>query len=413
MAECEAGVGIEGLHQVSMNGSVGTTECSPVDINLCAGAGGLALGLAQAGFALSEFYDKDRDACTTLRHNLRNAPFAVSGRVIEGNLTEVEWIPNCGQVRLLAVGAPCQPFSMGGSRRGHEDERNLFPMILRAVRTLRPRAVLIENVRGLGGAAHQTYLEYILNQLRYPELASRENETWQDHSRRLEQHCAAQYSHPSYRVQSAVLNAADFGVPQIRYRLFFVATEANLPDYTFPPPTHSKHRLRWEQTTEAYWEKRGLRPPDEDGRSSQRLNFEENLLPWVTVRDAIDNLPLPAPKENDKCNNHWTIPGARAYPGHTGSLMDRPSKTLKAGVHGVPGGENMMIRDDGSVQYYTLREMARIQSFPDSHYFAGARSSVTRQIGNAVPCELAFHVASPLLRLFAGNSSHQKEGRGS
>ena len=72
----------------------------------------------------------------------------------------------------------------------------------------------------------------------------------------------------------------------------------------------------------------------------------------------------------------------------------------------------MMIRDDGSVQYYTLREMARIQSFPDSHYFAGARSSVTRQIGNAVPCELALHVASPLLGLFDGPLARQKEGRG-
>ena len=70
----------------------------------------------------------------------------------------------------------------------------------------------------------------------------------------------------------------------------------------------------------------------------------------------------------------------------------------------------MVIRDDGTVKYYTLREMARIQSFPDSHYFAGARSSVIRQIGNAVPCELAFRVASPLLRLFDGDSSHQKEG---
>ena len=253
------------VQQLRMNGNVSTAECHPVDINLCAGAGGLALGLAQAGSALCEFYDKDRDACTTLNHNLRNAPFVAGGRVIQGDLTEVEWTTNCGQIRLLAAGAPCQPFSRGGSRRGHEDERNLFPTILEAVRALRPRAVMIENVRGLGGASQQAYLEYILNQLRYPELVPRENETWEDHSKRLEQHRTAQCTHPTYRVQSAVFNAADFGVPQMRYRMFIVATEVDLPEYKFPIPTHSKYRLRWEQATGAYWEKRGLRPRTKTG----------------------------------------------------------------------------------------------------------------------------------------------------
>ena len=111
-----------------------------------------------------------------------------------------------------------------------------------------------------------------------------------------------------------------------------------------------------------------------------------------------------------ECNNHWKIPGARAYPGHTGSTLDWPSKTLKAGVHGVPGGENMMVCDNGSLRYYTLREMARIQTFPDGHYFTGARSNVTRQIGNAVPCDLAAAVAAPLRKLFDLESSGQKKG---
>ena len=388
----------------------GTADCSSVDINLCVGAGGMTLGLAQAGFAPTEFYDKDRDACATLRHNLRTAPLTLSGRVIEGDLSQVEWIPNSGPIRLLAAGAPCQPFSMGGSRRGHEDERNLIPKILEAVRILRPRVVLIENVRGLGGGRHNPYLEYILSQLRYPDLAPQKDDHWEDHARRLRQHDTDDKAHSTYRVQQAVFNAADFGVPQIRYRLFIVATEVDLPGYKFPTPTHSKRMLLLEQATGAYWEKRGLRTPDDLAHPQKGVDADDNGLAWVTVRDAIDDLPLPASEESDECNNHWTIPGARAYPGHTGSLLDWPSKTLKAGVHGVPGGENMMVRDDGSVQYYTLREMARIQSFPDSHYFAGARSSVIRQIGNAVPCELAFQVAKPLQRLFDDGSPHEKVG---
>ena len=386
-----------------------TADYSSVDINLCAGAGGLALGLTQAGFAPSEFYDKDRGSCETLRHNLREVPNDLSGRVFEGDLSQIEWIPNGHRVRLLAAGAPCQPFSLGGTHRGHEDDRNLFPTILKAIRILRPRAVLIENVRGLNREAHYPYFEYIISQLRYPDIELRQDETWDNHAQRLLQHSRDGSAHPTYRVAWAVFNAADFGVAQLRHRLFIVATEVGLSEYKFPVPTHSKKKLQFEQATEIYWERRGLPAPNEDGRPPPKLNEEDGLLPWVTVRDAISDLPQPAPEESDDCNNHWTIPGARTYPGHTGSPLDQPSKTLKAGVHGVPGGENMMVLEDGSVQYYTLREMARIQSFPDSHYFIGARSNVIRQIGNAVPCDLAFRVASPLRRLFDG-ISHQEEG---
>lgn len=389
-----------------------TANPSLVDINLCAGAGGLALGLAQAGFAPSEFYDKDRGSCETLRHNLCESPNVLSGNVSEGDLSEIEWIPSRHRVRLLAAGAPCQPFSRGGAHRGHEDERNLFPTILKAVRLLRPRAVLIENVRGLNRETHYPYLQYIINQLRYLDLEPKQDETWNDHALRLLQHSGDRSARPTYRVAWSVFNAADFGVAQFRHRLFIVATEVDFPEYKFPAPTHSKKKLQFEQATGIYWERQGLPAPDRDAGSLPELAEEEALSPWVTVREAIGDLPQPAPEENDDCNNHWTIPGAQAYPGHTGSPLDQPSKTLKAGVHGVPGGENMMVLDDGSVQYYTLREMARIQSFPDAHYFVGSRSNVIRQIGNAVPCALALRVAEPLRGLFAGKTRHQNEGCG-
>ena len=84
----------------------------------------------------------------------------------------------------------------------------------------------------------------------------------------------------------------------------------------------------------------------------------------------------------------------RAYPGHTGSELDKPSKTIKAGVHGVPGGENMIRYPDGSLRYMTVREAARVQTFPDGYEFCGAWSEGMRQIGNAVPVELARVVAA-------------------
>ena len=101
--------------------------------------------------------------------------------------------------------------------------------------------------------------------------------------------------------------------------------------------------------------------------------------------------------------NHFVIPGARAYHGHAGSALDWPSKAIKAGVHGVPGGENTVLDAKGRIRYYTLREAARIQTFPDSHTFVGRRIHVTRQIGNAVPVVLAESISRPLLGLLAGS----------
>ena len=379
-------------------GAVPCTARSAVDINLCAGAGGLALGLVQAGFALSHFYEMDSSACATLRYNTQSGSSILSGTTFQGDISKIEWLDNGPPVRLLSAGVPCQPFSRGGYHRGHEDSRNLFPTILKSVRLLRPQAILFENVRGLEREPHRPYLEYVLNQIRYPDVEPGQDEPWQDHAIRLQQHDADPCVHPTYEVRWSVFNAADFGVSQVRHRLFIVATQAGLPEYRFPVPTHSKRRLLFEQSTGIYWESRGLVPP-KNASTLDMLREEESYQAWTTVRDAIVNLPAPACRETKDCNNHWSIPGARVYAGHTGSQLDWPSKTLKAGVHGVPGGENAIVQENGLVRYYTLREMARIQSFPDNHYFFGARSNVIRQIGNAVPCSLAREIAAPLKKL--------------
>ena len=125
---------------------------------------------------------------------------------------------------------------------------------------------------------------------------------------------------------------------------------------------------------------------------AKRLSKDEkpNAKPWRTTRDAIGDLPDPRhTRKAAAVPDHRFQPGARSYPGHTGSYMDDPSKTLKAGVHGVPGGENMLRRGDGFVRYFTVRESARIQTFPDDYVFHGAWSECMRQLGNAVPAKLA------------------------
>jgi len=118
-------------------------------------------------------------------------------------------------------------------------------------------------------------------------------------------------------------------------------------------------------------------------------------LPWCTTRDAFADLPDPEwdIRKSAEYHNHRFQPGARSYPGHTGSLLDEPAKTLKAGVHGVPGGENMLLRPDGSVRYFTVRESARLQTFPDEFRLHGSWSEAMRQLGNAVPVDLANVIA--------------------
>jgi len=121
---------------------------------------------------------------------------------------------------------------------------------------------------------------------------------------------------------------------------------------------------------------------------------EATYRPWRTVRDALTDIPEPTVNGNSDFLNHTLQPGARSYPGHTGSPLDFPSKALKAGVHGVPGGENMIRLADGSVRYLSVREAARLQTFPDRYALHGPWSEAMRQLGNAVPVLLAQTVAS-------------------
>ncbi|WP_161808466.1 DNA cytosine methyltransferase, partial [Methyloglobulus morosus] len=124
--------------------------------------------------------------------------------------------------------------------------------------------------------------------------------------------------------------------------------------------------------------------------------FEPESLPWQTIRDAL--FDTPDPKSNHGIIDHIFRDGARTYPGHTGSDFDWPSKTVKAGGHGVPGGENMIRFNDGSVRYFTIFEAKRIQTFPDDFVIKGVWGEAMRQIGNAVPVMLAEKIGHSLAK---------------
>lgn len=371
-------------------------------VELFAGGGGLALGAHQAGVSPILFLEWEKNSCETLRRNAQNFFGLSPTRILESDIRifNVDQIPQ--NFDLLVGGPPCQPFSIGGKKNGHKDVRDLFPEYLRVLSKTKPKAFLIENVKGITSNRFKDYLEYVHLQLEHIERCPLNGDDWQKQLPRLRE-LNSKSPKKSYHVVSSLLNAVDFGVPQSRERFFIVGLRSDLGiQFQFPIRTHSADALLYEKyVSGSYFQKHGLKrqqPPKEFEKRLKALTLSKPAhQPYVTVRDALFGLPVPKDgKEHSKFLNHIGIPGARTYPGHTGSHIDQPAKTLKAGVHGCPGGENMVLHDDGSVRYFSVREAARMQTFPDDYFFFGSRSEAMRQIGNAVPVRLASILLSKL-----------------
>lgn len=374
-------------------------------VELFAGAGGLAMGMGRAGFDHAAVVEWDHDSCETFRYNQRNhADDVAQWPLFEVDARAFDYRTINGEVMVVSGGPPCQPFSLGGKHRGHMDERDMFPEAVRAVRELQPKAFIFENVKGLLRQSFTSYFEYIHLQLAHPELTRRRGEPWERHCSRLERHHTSNGATATYNVVYRLLNAANYGVPQRRERVFLVGFRSDLGvEWSFPDATHCEDELLRDQwITGDYWERHRVARCNRRAPSANlvpriaRLRNDDMFtrgLPWGTVRDAIMGLPDPERYMSNGVANHVLNPGARCYPGHTGSPLDEPAKTLKAGDHGVPGGENMLLRPDGTVRYFTVREAARLQTFPDGYVFCGSWTETMRQLGNAVPVRLAEVIA--------------------
>ena len=363
-------------------------------IELFSGAGGLAKGLELAGAHHHAFIEWNSDACKTLRQNYNPKI------VFEGDVRNVDFDGYEG-IDIIAGGPPCQPFSLGGKAKGMDDERDMFPYAVNAIRKLTPKAFIFENVKGLLRESFSEYFHFILLQLKYPEVKL-DSEDWRVNNAQLNKIVNdGSYSGVRYDVQYQLVNAADYGVPQKRERVIIVGFRHDLDiQWNFPLATHSEDALLWQKyVTGKYWERHGLDTMDVDQKTAKRLGnkllnkygmWAPELQPWQTIRDALVDLHS---SDTDVCAHSE----AKEYPGHTGSLIDEPSKTIKAGAHGVPGGENMIKFNDNSVRYLTIPEAKRIQTFPDDYIITGAWSEAMRQLGNAVPVRLAEIIAKSVI----------------
>jgi DNA (cytosine-5)-methyltransferase 1 len=309
-------------------------------IEICAGAGGQAIGLDQAGFEHVAAVEIDTHACATLKLNKPR------WRVFEQDLRKFSGTEFRG-VDLLAGGVPCPPFSIAGKQLGADDERDLFPEALRLAEVIRPAAVMLENVRGLASERFASYRASIRRRLKKLGYES----FW------------------------SVLNASDYGVPQLRPRFILVA----------------------------------LRP-----KAAAHFSWPEPLRRQATVSGTIGDLMASggwpgatAWIEGARALAPTIVGGSKKHGGPDLGPTRARKEWAKLGVDGlgianaVPGPDFPLTQ----MPKLTVPMVARIQGFPDDWQFSGKKTAAYRQVGNAFPPPVARAVGEAIRRALAGTAT--------
>ncbi|MDA2087844.1 DNA cytosine methyltransferase [Bacillus cereus group sp. BfR-BA-01323] len=328
-------------------------------VSLFSGCGGLDLGLEQAGFEILWANDVDKHAVQVYKHNI--------GKIVEGDITKIseEDIPSCD---VLTAGFPCQPFSSAGNRKGVMDERGtLFEECIRIIKAKKPLVVLFENVRGilttknLDGSLLLDSIVSILDELE-----------------------------PGYNVEYKLLKASDYGVPQQRYRVIFVAFRKDLDvNYKFPSPTHDSSDP---SLTVGHAINIPVNTPNQD--EIWTLSPQSNkLIPYIKEGGSWKDIPYEfLPERLKKIRDD--IKKYRAPNFYRRFARNEINGTITAAA--TP--ENCGIIHPLEDRRYSVREIARIQSFPDDFIFVGESIQAKyRVIGNAVPPLLAKEIGTSIL----------------
>jgi DNA (cytosine-5)-methyltransferase 1 len=295
-------------------------------VEICAGAGGQALGLEQAGFQHAAAVELDADACETLRRNRGD-----DWKIIEDDVANVDGRAFTG-IDLVAGGVPCPPFSVAGKQLGRADERDLFPEAMRLVAEIRPRAVLLENVRGLGTGKFDAYRAHVLGQL----------------------------EQLGYQAWWQLISASDHGVPQLRPRFVLVAIGRQWAEsFQWPvPAAHAPPTV-------------GVTLADLMGAAGW-----PGTAGWAARADRI------APT---------IVGGSKKHGGPDLGPTRARAAWRDLGVDGLgiavgPPGPDFPA---SQLPKLTVRMVARLQGFPDDWQFSGSRTAAYRQVGNAFPPPVA------------------------
>lgn len=302
-------------------------------VEICAGAGGQALGLERAGFEPQALIEIEKPCCNTLRENRPH------WNVIEGDLKEFDGSQYQG-VDLLAGGVPCPPFSKAGKQLGKTDERDLFPEALRLVDEIKPKAVMLENVRGFLDAVFEDYRLNLKKQL----------------------------EKLGYIAEWRLLNASDFGVSQLRPRVVIVAIKKDISNSFLWPESNNQNPLTVGELL----------------KDQMAMNGWKGVKHWIKQADDI------AP----------TIVGGSKK--HGGPDLG-PTRAKKAwatlGIDGMGIADAPPEKDFVGMPRLTVEMVARIQGFPDEWHFTGKKTPAYRQVGNAFPPPVAYAVSKRIYKI--------------
>lgn len=339
----------------------------PRVVSLFSGCGGMDLGFHQAGYEIVWANDVDPDACETYRCNI--------GEIIEGEIAEIG-LPSLRDVDVLTAGFPCQPFSNAGSRKGVKDPRGrLYENTMEFISALRPKAVVFENVRGL--------------------LSTKVDD------QRLIDVIQSRLQGMGYHVSYRLINFSHFGVPQNRIRVIVIALlDGDLMPHAFPTITVGKD-LTLKTTLDGLTQK----TPNQlelMRLNPQALHYGAMIPPggsWKSL--PYDILPERWKKiRNDMPRYHYPN-FFRRYAEH------EISGTITAAFK----PENAGVWHPTEPRIFSVREIARIQTFPDDFVFEGRTiRSKYQQIGNAVPPLMAFQIARQLRKVLAGEEIDRRCG---
>lgn len=311
-------------------------------VEICTGAGGQALGLEKAGFAHNAVVEIDPHACQTLRHN------RPTWNVIEADLHG--WDPTGYEgVDLLAGGVPCPPFSKAGRQLGGDDERDLFPVALNLVEAINPKAVMLENVRGLLDPKFADYRAGV--------------------EKRLSR---------NYQVAWRLLNASDFGVPQLRPRVIMVAIRNDQGVFSWPEPDV---------------------PPVTVGKALGKLMGQNG---WEGARDWARQANKVAPT---------LVGGSKKHGGPDLGPTRARAAWAALGVDGRTIAEEAPPAGFTGVPRLTVEMAARLQGFPADWHFVGRKTHAYRQVGNAFPPPVAEAVGLQIAQAITSASGRIRRRR--